>query len=228
MDDSNFENRENRNFLSMTDIVASVKKSPGENQEFVVDSLISKEHLLDLLTCSHEVSLTEDNGKVILTVGTSLHAGNSDKLRERRNLSKLSAHTHPLIESDLQASSLSADDIWAADFRDLGKVLVLIHADGILVYQKPTKHFLEDKIFDRKTESGFALFLSFLNSKGIAFFNALAEWRPNEFKWIYSLSEQMQLDLNRDFIAVTGMVVQEARWGDERAMTEVLKLFNLG
>lgn len=212
------------NSSSMEDVFEFLKKETFDSNtkyyEVEIDGEIKAEDVKNLLQLPYEISMTEHNGKVLLSTGTEKEALIEHQAMERRYQSKLNLHTH-IGEKDgrfLNAPSFS--DVYISDFASEQTPLLLVTNAGILHYKKPT--ILEGKEVDKEARD---IMLFYCQKKGVDVFGFddnnfyLKQWR--------NLTYEEKIKLQREFLEDTGMIVKEAKWEDTEGIKELMDIINL-
>ena len=196
-------------------------KNPDTFPEFIRDTNenpLTSDDLFELLRIPGEVGLSEEGGKVILTIGDPGKI-NSDEFIRRSNHGRLCFHSHVPREDTSTESSISVGDIIRVNFRD-GKNSILMHADGFIIYgdaiRDPESGETLKRLPDNKN-----LLEKYLSKRGYTLI-----WGEG-LKKLSDLKVPEQLKLSNDFAEKSGMIRERIPWDDDVGIRKILDLVNL-
>lgn len=220
---------ENRIVLPMNKVIEFLKnrdeiskedylKKPAE--EYEISGEISPDNLRSLVQLNFEIELTEENNKIVLSVGCE----NGGRLEEgeRRDSSKLSFHTHTEKKGETTKNTPSFSDTYISSDASPTTPLVLAHGRGIMVYHKP---FLDPVTKEKTNECSRDLMLTYCDSKSIALYKFFR--KNKKFRLWKDLSDDEQINFERDFAERTGMILEEAEWENKEGVKKIMDYINL-
>ncbi len=190
--------------------------------EFEIEGEIAAAELKSLTRLPYEVCLTERNSRLVLITGLFSATPNIDRHHYSRTRSSwLSLHTHPIGDSWAGTEGPSIKDIIEhSPGVDSGTPLLVVHHRGITLYRKP---YWDSTLGTFALDKGRALFDRYRRAFG------LDEHRnPNNsfFPFIHlTLSEGGRFV--RQYAEDSGVMIQEAEWGDEAGISRMMELINL-
>jgi len=189
--------------------------------EFLIAGEVNPDYIKSLLTLPYEISLTEMNGRIVLTTGLK-HENISEKdFINRRDNSKVSIHTHPVYGRKILLTTPSFADVSVSDLASKETTLGLVHANGLMVYRRPISDPGTAKSC-KKTDVRDVM-LTYCKNRGIDVFG----FGRKELKQYEDLSYAEQVRLQRQFVEETKMIVDEASWDDKKGVERVLsRLFS--
>lgn len=217
----NVETEENTSVQKLVDYIEKEIESgrdPYTLPEFIRDpqeNPITSDDLFELLRLPVEIGLSEEDGKVILTIGEQGKI-NDQEFVQRSNANRLCLHSHPPNEKTNSESSISVGDIIRVNARD-GKMSLLLHTDGIIVYGDATKNPLTGETLGPLPDNRDIL-NSFLKSKGYSILG------DDNFS---SIGTVKQLEISNEFAEKSGMIRERISWNDTNGMEKILDMVNL-
>lgn len=228
-----FETKSSVHTLSMEkawELLQSTKLNNGGVEKYLeieITTKITPDHIKLLLTLPYEIALTEKDDKIILTTAMSPNSagymGAESEYKQRRDKSKLSFHTHQIVENEPTPNAPSFQDVWLTGFTDSATPLLLAHKDGIMLYRKP---IINPETGKAPKEDPKYTALEYGYVRGIDIYN-------NGFKEkrsLQELSHEEQAKLARQFAENSGMIVKEALWdqdSDKKILAELMDYLNL-
>jgi len=208
---------------SLTDILDSVDTSRDRNKTFEIDPRqhpITKEELFRFLDFDVELSLHEDNGKLILGVGNEHSPADSDVLNIGEN-SRLSLHSHPR-NSGMPYPSLS--DAIATQNHGESTQLMQIGSEGISIYRRAQFDSSQNK---PTKDSAKEVLGRWGNTHHIDVLNYEEDKVKDEDVSYFSLSNEEKTQAARDFFRDSDMIVDFIPLNDEEGLKNVLAAINL-
>lgn len=196
-------------------------KNPDTFPEFIRDpneNPITSDDLFELLRIPGEVGLSEEGGKVILTIGDPGKI-NSDEFIRRSNPGRLCFHSHVPREDTSTESSISVGDIIRVNFRD-GKNSILMHADGFIIYGDAIRNPESGETLKRLPDNKNLLEI-YLNKRGYTLI-----W-GKDLKRFSELKVPEQIKLSNDFAEESGMIRERIPWDDAVGIGKILDMVNL-
>lgn len=217
-------------FESLSEVVGFIQEkidrgvSSEDMPEFIRDPKVkpfTEEDLFELLRLSVEVGLTEENGKIVLTVGdTHSVTGGGEAYLDRESNSKLSLHTHVSTKRTVGKLSISFGDVWRVNFRKEGGLFILLHADGLTVYGNATVDPSTGETLGKEPDHR-DLMEKYVRKYGYSLHGVKA------FKDFSSLSIEKQLLISNEFAEKSEMIRKKVSWGDKEGVKSILDMVNL-
>lgn len=208
---------------SLTEILDSIDTSRDRNKTFEIDPKahpVTKEELLRFLDFDVELSLHEDNGRLILGIGSEDSPADNDILNIGKD-SKLSLHSHP-GNSGLPYPSLS--DAFTTQRHGVSTQLMQIGSEGISIYRRPQFDSVQNKptkdsakeVLGRWSDMHHIDVLNYEKDK-------IEEGNVSYF----SLNNEEKTQVARDFFRDSDMIVDFVSLADEEGLENVLAAINL-
>lgn len=198
-------------------------KNPNTFPEFIRDpkeNPLTSDDLLELLRLPGEIGLSEENGKVVLTIGSPGKIENKQFIR-RSNQNRLCLHSHVPSEKTSAESSISAGDIIRVNFRD-GKTSLLLHADGVILYGDALRDPITGNALEPLPDNR-EILERFLENKG---YDLQGFGIKNSIDFS-TIGTPKQLELSNEFAEKSGMIIERISWDNAVGMDRVLKMINL-
>src|SRR3989338_7933844 len=215
---------------SMPEILADLalyeqRKKMGP--EYQVAGRVESVHLQALLNLSHEVALTEQDGKLILTPLMLFGSGVEEPdapysgYFDRQTQSRLWAHTHNRRTDGILVDTPSFQDFKVAKIVNTQTDMLVIHGRGITRFGKIRRH----PVTGAETTSTSELIHDYEQQIGARL--QKFDKAPNQ-PFIgdkYTFEEITQLA--KEFTKNSGMLLDEAEWSDNEGIERLLKILNL-
>lgn len=174
--------------------------------------------LFELLRLPVEIGLSEENEKLILSIGDEKSIPNEAFIK-RSNDNKLCFHSHTPSEYENTESSISAGDIWRVNFRD-GKTSILMHTDGFILYGDATRDPETGERLEQFPDNS-ELLEKFLNNRGYTIIE------DNNHKGFSELKREDQIRFSNEFAERSGMIKERISWDDTEGVNRLLDIINL-
>lgn len=190
--------------------------------EISVDtSPIEPQDIRGLPTFPFEFQITEQDGKI--HVATGLEETVPKDVLKIKN-AKMHLHSHPEIIDKkghiILVNTPSFSDLRAIFSDDNERIGVLVHSQGLMIFRRPIYNPLTQMpTLDDPRE----IEIAYCKSKGV-----YVEGRPTPgFRSFFDLSDEEQVELQRQFAEDTQIIIQEATWEDTKAVTDIMDVINL-
>lgn len=209
----------------LRDIAAHLKSQRFDPEkeyfEFLIKGEIKAHDIKTLLTLPYEVSI-EGEHSLILSTGDREGAANEEHISRRRNNGRIAFHTHPYYKGNFQGAPSGYDAVHSWEVKDIA-TLSLAHSGGIIIYRRS---FLdpETKKLINPDEDFFSVFKKYAALNRIGLGAGEIPENPKGFydKGSTELNEEESFRFFRQFAEQTGMIVDEATWGDNAGLERVV------
>ena len=222
---------ETNSLKSVVDFLRSKKFNPEkEFFHFEINPKINPvtaENIKSLISFPFEITLTESNGHIFIETGKEQETHGGPEYMQRRNYSRLSMHTHPIVKDGvLPSDTLSLPDIYVSEYASKETPLILASQSGIIHYRKPTFNPITNELFRGEARD---ILLTYCEHYGIDVFNFFNASYPlqKKLKSFNDLSRDEKRKFLRKFSEETGMIISEALWGDTEKIAKLLAIINL-
>ena len=173
---------------------------------------VSASDIRKLLDFPFEFMIISNREGLRIETGTENNVSSSGEYLGKARGLRLFMHTHP--NGLVPVTTPSFADVIISDAPDRKTQQLLVHAEGIMIYQAPVFNPFRNELFRGDIRD---LMVYFGEANGVDIFS-------NDFQ---DLTPAEKVRLQRKFVEETKMIVREAGWDTVERLQEIIKVINL-